>query len=172
MIAEFEVLKMIKISILSDSVNSSQSHEFEDTSVETVISFLESEIHSLTDRLHVTNIQMNRSISLMIYKYENILQEQVKEYYDLLVPIFFNLRETENAYSQVLTENVKLVVNNTQKLIPKVFMSRFENRQVLRCSFITKYYMFLVLRIDIFRRKLSQRFKNTYRIFMFVRCSF
>lgn len=97
-------------------------------SVDVFMTSMASGIEILVDELLIMNIKLNRSINTIIDKYEEILKKEMKAFLDLLEPIFYNMREAENTYSQVLTENVKLVVNNTQKLIPKMFLNRFENR--------------------------------------------
>lgn len=100
----------------------------EQYSIDVFMSCMSSGVNVLTDELLIMNIKLNRSINTIIDKYENILKEEMKAFLDSLEPIFFNMREAENTYSQVLTENVKLVVNNVHKLIPKMFLNKFENR--------------------------------------------
>lgn len=97
-------------------------------SVESLISAFDDELLSLTDRLHVKNMYMNKSIVAMIGKFEKILDDEFKLFVELLIPIFFNLREVENAYASELTDNVKVFVNNPKKVITKDFMDHFENR--------------------------------------------
>lgn len=97
-------------------------------SVESLISAFDDELLSLTDRLHVKNMYMNKSIVAMIGKFEKILDDEFKLFVELLIPIFFNLREVENTYASELTDNVKVFVNNPKKVITKDFMDHFENR--------------------------------------------
>lgn len=138
MIREFEEIRKIRMDTLSENLDMSNSRStineskgrsvLEQYSIGVFISCIESGIDILIDRLLIMNIKTHRSIMMMINIYENILQEEIKAFLDSLISTFFNLREAENTYAQVLTENVKLVVNNTQKLIPTMFLNKFENR--------------------------------------------
>jgi len=97
-------------------------------SIETFIAVSEYEIIALQRKLHEKNIYMNKSITDMISKYTNFVEEELKSFLELLVPIFFNLREIVSTYSEILNENIRLAVNNPIKVIPKEFITQFGDR--------------------------------------------
>lgn len=97
-------------------------------SIETFIVVSEYEIITLKRKLHEKNIYMNKTITDMISKYTNFVEEELKSFLELLVPIFFNLREIVSNYSEILSENIRLAVNNPIKVIPKEFINQFGDR--------------------------------------------
>jgi len=103
-------------------------HISEKFSIETFIVVSEYEIIALKRKLHEKNIYMNKSITDMISKYTNFVEEELKSFLELLVPIFFNLREIVSTYSEILNENIRLAVNNPIKVIPKEFINQFGDR--------------------------------------------
>ncbi|XP_060860159.1 dynein regulatory complex subunit 3 [Metopolophium dirhodum] len=100
----------------------------EQFSIESFIAISEFEIIALKTKLHEKNIYMNKSITDMISKYTNFVEVELKSFLELLVPIFFNMREIVSTYSEILSENIRLAVNNPIKVIPKEFINHFGNR--------------------------------------------
>ncbi|KAL4127254.1 hypothetical protein QTP88_011433 [Uroleucon formosanum] len=100
----------------------------EQFSIESFIAVSEFEIIALKTKLHEKNIYMNKSITDMISKYTNFVEVELKSFLELLVPIFFNMREIVSTYSEILSENIRLAVNNPIKVIPKEFINQFGNR--------------------------------------------
>jgi len=103
-------------------------HISEKFSIETFIVVSEYEIIALKRKLHEKNIYMNKTITDMISKFTNFVEEELKSFLELLVPIFFNLREIVSTYSEILSENIRLAVNNPIKVIPKEFINQFGDR--------------------------------------------
>jgi len=114
----------IKISQDPDAVEN-LSEQF---SIESFIAISEFEIIALKTKLHEKNIYMNKSITDMISKYTNFVEVELKSFLELLVPMFFNMREIVSTYSEILSENIRLAVNNPIKVIPKEFINHFGNR--------------------------------------------
>jgi len=103
-------------------------HLSEQFSIESFIAVSEFEIIALKTKLHEKNIYMNKSITDMISKYTNFVEVELKSFLELLVPMFFNIREIVSTYSEILSENIRLAVNNPIKVIPKEFINHFGNR--------------------------------------------
>lgn len=140
-VKEFEEIRRIRMDPNDEQSNDFDSNEkitsqdfdailpiSEQFSIETFIDVSECEIIALKRKLHEKNIYINKSITDMISKYTNIVEEELKLFLELLVPIFFNMRETVSTYSEILSENIRLAVNNPIKVIPKEFINQFGNR--------------------------------------------
>lgn len=138
---EFEEVKRIRLQPTEEQLVDSKKSEknisqetvvfenaFENFSIESFIAVFEEEVIALKKKLHSRNIYMNKSIMDMISKYTKIVEEELKLFLELLVPIFFNMRDIVYTYSEKLNENVRLVVNNPVKVIPNEFINHFGNR--------------------------------------------
>ncbi|KAE9536918.1 hypothetical protein AGLY_006725 [Aphis glycines] len=97
-------------------------------SIESFVSVSEGDIIIMKRKLHKKNIYMNKTIMDLISKYTKLVEEELKLFLELLVPIFFNMRAIISTYSEILSENVRLAVNNPIKIIPKEFINHFGNR--------------------------------------------
>jgi len=97
-------------------------------SIESFVSVSEGDIIIMKRKLHQKNIYMNKTIMDLISKYTKLVEEELKLFLELLVPIFFNMRAIISTYSEILSENVRLAVNNPIKIIPKEFINHFGNR--------------------------------------------
>ncbi|CAI6355880.1 unnamed protein product [Macrosiphum euphorbiae] len=107
-----------------DNVDNLSEH----LSIDTFIAVSEFEIIALKTKLHEKNIYMNKTITDMISKYANFVEVELKSFLELLVPMFFNMREIVSTYSEILSENIRLAVNNPIKVIPKEFINHFGDR--------------------------------------------
>lgn len=140
MIYEYEEIKSTRLKIFDynfeqndklsrNSCSVSIKYQFD--SRESFVSILKDEIAYLCDQLHIINIYMNKTIKLLINRFEKILEDEMKLYLESLDPIFFNIKEIENTYSQTLTDNMKYIMNKSDKVIPIEFMNYFGSRLVL-----------------------------------------
>lgn len=89
---------------------------------------LKKEVKSLTNRLHRNNDYVNECVMSQIKKYERKLDDELKSFLELTVPIFFNIREAETMYSDVLVDSLKNDVNNPRRKIPEKVLNYFEKR--------------------------------------------
>jgi len=141
-IKEFEEIRRIRMNPSSEEQSSdfssnetSMSQDLDNVdnlsehlSIDTFIAVSEFEIIALKTKLHEKNIYMNKSITDMISKYTNFVEVELKSFLELLVPMFFNMREIVSTYSEILSENIRLAVNNPIKVIPKEFINHFGDR--------------------------------------------
>jgi hypothetical protein len=97
-------------------------------SIESFVSVSEDNIIAMKKKLHQKNIYMNKTIMDLISKYTKFVEEELKSFLELLVPIFFNMRAVISTYTEILSENVRLAVNNPIKVIPKEFINHFGSR--------------------------------------------
>ncbi|XP_025192320.1 dynein regulatory complex subunit 3-like [Melanaphis sacchari] len=143
-IDEFEEIRRIRIEPIEGQLIDIETNEItnnqnsiriekicEHFSIESFVSVTEDEIIVLKRKLHEKNIYMNKTIMDMISKYTKFVEEELKLFLELLVPIFFNMRAIISTYTEILSENVRLAVNNPIKIIPKEFINHFENRFVI-----------------------------------------
>lgn len=129
MISEFENVRYYRVQSLAGKYKEDESVYDESKSVSNLnendksnglpsvsLSTLESafaeETEMLCFRLHTNNFYMNKSITTMIGKYEKNLEDVLKVFLEPLVDKFAELRDTENDYAQILSENVKIIANN------------------------------------------------------------
>ncbi|XP_060845868.1 dynein regulatory complex subunit 3-like [Rhopalosiphum padi] len=96
--------------------------------IESFVSVSEKNIIAMKKKLHQKNIYMNKTIMDLISKYTKFVEEELKSFLELLVPIFFNMRAVISTYTEILSENVRLAVNNPIKVIPKEFINHFGSR--------------------------------------------
>jgi len=96
--------------------------------IESFVSVSEKNIIAMNKKLHQKNIYMNKTIMDLISKYTKFVEEELKSFLELLVPIFFNMRAVISTYTEILSENVRLAVNNPIKVIPKEFINHFGSR--------------------------------------------
>jgi len=140
-VKEFEEIRRIRMAPSDEQSNDYDTNESsitedsdeienvgEQFSIDSFIAVSEFEIIALKTKLHEKNIYMNKSITDMISKYTNFVEVELKSFLELLVPIFFNMREIVSVYSEILSENIRLAVNNPIKVIPKEFINHFGNR--------------------------------------------
>lgn len=146
-IKEYEEIKTLRMESLENFINYEESddedldNKITSNNVTTIenkfdtrysfISIFEDEIIQMTDRLHIINIYMNKTITVLINKFEKVLEDELKIYLESLIPLFLNMKEIESTYSQVLNENLKNIMNRSDKAIPKEYMTYFENRLVI-----------------------------------------
>lgn len=92
---------------------------------EFTLTVLENELKQVVDRLRERNIYMNECILSMIGKYDKILEEDIKSFLESLNPMFYNMREVENTYSQVLVDSIKIYMDNPNKKIPEEILTYY-----------------------------------------------
>lgn len=117
-----------EMGISQDSFGVGVGVENDHFSIESFVSVSESDIIIMKRKLHKKNIYMNKTIMDLISKYTKLVEEELKLFLELLVPIFFNMRAIISTYSEILSENVRLAVNNPIKIIPKEYINHFGNR--------------------------------------------
>ncbi|XP_050527850.1 dynein regulatory complex subunit 3-like [Daktulosphaira vitifoliae] len=59
---------------------------------------------------------MNKSIAIMISRYEKNLEDILRAFIEPLVDKFAELREIENDYAQILSETIKMITNNPDSI--------------------------------------------------------
>lgn len=137
MIKEYNELRNIRLQSFDDKLNVSlrksdtklkriQFGQFE--SVEMMTRIFKDDVDAIVNRLYFTNIYMNDSIVSMIDKYENILNDEIKNYQDLIASIFFKMTDVKNEYFQILYERVKYDVGNPHKIFRKHITDYFPEK--------------------------------------------
>lgn len=137
MIKEYNELRNIRLQSLDDKFNKTlrksdtklkriQYGQF--GSVEMMTRIFKDDVDAIVNRLYFTNIYMNDSIVSMIDKYENILNDEIKNYQDLIASIFFKMTDVKNEYFQILYERVKYDVGNPHKIFRKHITDYFPEK--------------------------------------------
>lgn len=85
-------------------------------------------LRQLADYLSYININMNSANLKLIKNIEDVLDNEIKAFSDLVAPIFSNMREVEFKYSKKLSRNVKSVLGNPNLVVPERFMQHFKNK--------------------------------------------
>jgi len=139
MLKEYEEIRNMKIKSIGEILEQGRIDKANDSEYgifiygqfdtpETLKSIFMIELETITERLNINNIYINKSIMSMISKYEKILEDEIKTFLELLVPIFFNMLEEKKNYLQTLSDLVKFDVNNPHKRLPKFLTDHFEDR--------------------------------------------
>lgn len=139
MIKEYDELRNIRLQLFEDKLNKSLQKsdaksirirtmygQFE--SLEMMTTIIKDDIDAIVNRLYMTNIYMNESIVSMINKYENILNDEIKNYLDLIASIFFKMADVKNEYFQILYDRVKYDVDNPHKIFRKHITDYFPEK--------------------------------------------
>lgn len=126
-VMDTEVIDDSDILIISSTNTNIIYQDAQSHSVESSLELVE-EMNNLTDKLHNNNIYMNESIMSMISKYESVLEDKSKSFNESVAIIYYNIREAENKYTQVLNENINLFFENPTRAIPVKIINHFESR--------------------------------------------